>query len=103
MRESTIENYLVKQVKRHGGVAEKFVSPGKRGVPDRIVSWPFRFKDWVECKATDGRLSVHQKRDHKRRRKMGDEVVVVWSKAQVDSYVARARYRHRKALIGDLE
>ena len=35
--ESTIENYLVRQVERLGGMCFKWVSPGNAGVPDRIV------------------------------------------------------------------
>lgn len=93
MRESTIENYLVKQVKANGGEAEKFVSPGKRGVPDRIVSWPFGYKDWVECKAPEGRLRRDQKRDHTRRAKLGHRVWVLWSKRDVDQYIQSCRLR----------
>ena len=35
MRESSIESYLVRKVKEHGGLCYKFVSPGNPGVPDR--------------------------------------------------------------------
>ena len=34
-RESLIEKHLVAEVKKAGGVAFKFVSPGRRSVPDR--------------------------------------------------------------------
>ena len=37
MRESTIEHRLVTEVKKRGGIAPKFVSPGLDGVPDRLV------------------------------------------------------------------
>ena len=37
MRESSIESYLVRKVKEHGGLCYKFVSPGNPGVPDRII------------------------------------------------------------------
>jgi hypothetical protein len=37
MREKTIEQYFINQVEKHGGEADKFVSPGKRGMPDRII------------------------------------------------------------------
>ncbi|STB57700.1 Uncharacterised protein [Citrobacter freundii] len=39
-RESLIEKHLVAEVKKAGGVAFKFVSPGRRSVPDRIVLLP---------------------------------------------------------------
>ena len=40
MRESSIESYLVRKVKEHGGLCYKFVSPGNPGVPDRIIITP---------------------------------------------------------------
>ena len=40
MLEKDIERKLVAGVKRSGGKAYKFVSPGNVGVPDRIVIWP---------------------------------------------------------------
>ena len=40
MRESEIERRLAVSVKRLGGMAVKFVSPGLDGVPDRIVLLP---------------------------------------------------------------
>ena len=35
--EGTIENYLIKKATENNCLCYKFVSPGKRGVPDRIV------------------------------------------------------------------
>ncbi len=96
MRESQVEKYLVDQVKKHGGVAEKFKSPGRKNVPDRIVEWPERFIgytyipsyiDFVELKTLTGRLTVGQKRDHDRRRQMGLHVLVLRSKCDVDCYI----------------
>ena len=40
MLEKTIEAYFVKRIKEIGGVAEKFTSPNKRAVPDRLVLLP---------------------------------------------------------------
>lgn len=40
MRESEIERQLSVAVKKMGGTAVKFVSPGLNGVPDRIVLLP---------------------------------------------------------------
>jgi hypothetical protein len=90
--ESSIEKYLVEQVKLHDGMCEKFVSPGKKFVPDRIVTWPafsFARVHFVEAKTIGGELSEGQKRDHARRRKLGCHVFVLWTKQQVDEYVQR--------------
>jgi hypothetical protein len=98
MRESAIEKYLVKQVAAHGGVAEKFKSPGKKNVPDRIISWPDNFPsarmrlsraDFVEVKTLLGKCTPGQHRDHIRRRGMGFVVVVVKSKTDVDMYIRK--------------
>ncbi|MGC5220863.1 VRR-NUC domain-containing protein, partial [Escherichia coli] len=40
IREKDIENYLRDQVKKIGGIAYKFESPGNAGVPDRLVLLP---------------------------------------------------------------
>ncbi len=37
MRERDIEKILTEEVKREGGRAYKWTSPGNAGVPDRIV------------------------------------------------------------------
>ena len=94
MRETVVERYLVKRVKEHGGVAEKHVSPGRRAVPDRDVMWPGPILDWIETKAPKGVLSEAQKRDHKRRRALGFNVFVIWTKPQVDAYVQVYRTLH---------
>ena len=40
MREKDIEKVLVAEVKKLGGRAYKWTSPGNDGVPDRIVIFP---------------------------------------------------------------
>ena len=91
MRESQIEAYLVAEVAKRGGVAEKFTSPSRRSVPDRLVQWDCPEGDgrvhFVECKATGEKPTVPQQRDHARRRKMGFTVVVVDSYESVDNYL----------------
>lgn len=96
MLERTIENYLVKQVKAAGGEAEKFTSPGKRHVPDRIVSWPFGFKDWVETKAPGKKPRAGQVRDHQKRLALNHVVWVIDTKKKVDEYVNHCLRRHDK-------
>ena len=51
MREKTIEQKLVKEVKARGGICPKWVSPGFDGVPDRLVFLPGRHFGLVEVKA----------------------------------------------------
>lgn len=51
MRESAIERRLVTEVKKRGGLAAKFVSPGLDGVPDRIALLPGGKIAFLELKA----------------------------------------------------
>lgn len=88
MRESSIEKYLREQVEKNGGMCEKFVSPGKRNVPDRLVTWPYEM-NLVETKATGKKPRPGQVRDHARRAKLGVIVHVLDTKAKVDRYVRR--------------
>ena len=44
MRESVVEKKFAAEVKKRGGLAVKFVSPGFNGVPDPLGSLP-RWKD----------------------------------------------------------
>ena len=97
MRESKVEKHLVDRVKALGGVAEKYKSPGRRNVPDRIVLWPKKTQwDWtdepavahfVECKRPGEEPTPGQLRDHERRRAMGFTVVVVDSIESVENYL----------------
>ena len=87
MRESKVEKYLVEQVKARGGVAEKYKSPGRRNVPDRLVFWPGGSTHFVECKRPGEEPNAGQLRDHERRRKMGFLVVVVDSIESVNNYL----------------
>ena len=65
MTEEYIEQKLVKAVKKGGGMALKFVSPGLDGVPDRIVLLPMGRIAFVELKAPGRKmrpLQVRRKR-----------------------------------------
>ena len=51
MLERTIEQTLVREVKRAGGIAPKFTSPGTAGMPDRLIILPGGHICFVELKA----------------------------------------------------
>jgi len=86
MFEKTIEAALVKRVKALGGLCEKFVSPGRRSVPDRIVTLPGGRIVFVELKAPGKGPTELQERDHWRRRKLGCEVIVINSIEGIDAF-----------------
>ncbi|ECC1562044.1 TPA: VRR-NUC domain-containing protein [Salmonella enterica] len=79
-RENLIEKHLVAEVKKAGGVAYKFISPGHRSVPDRIVLLPGGRIVFVECKAPGKPPRADQQREHERLRALGFSVVVLASK-----------------------
>jgi len=89
MRENKIERYLVRQVKAAGGVCFKWVSPGQKNVPDRIVMFPGARLCYVETKATGKAARKGQARMHAKLWRMGFPVVIIDSKALVDSFVER--------------
>ena len=60
MREKDIEKILVAEVRKLGGRAYKWVSPGNDGVPDRIVIFPGKAPVFVELKTDTGKLSALQ-------------------------------------------
>jgi len=87
--EASVENYLVDLVKVLGGLCIKFVDPGRRGAPDRIVCLPGHPSYFVELKRPKlGRLDAHQARYHDALRSAGQKVWVIWSKEGVDGFFA---------------
>ena len=87
MRESTIEQYLVEQVKAKGGEVRKVRWIGRNGAPDRIAMLPDRTV-WVELKAPGEKAKPHQVREHERMRRMGQRVEIVDSCERVDEVLA---------------
>lgn len=77
MKESEIERWLVNQIKDLGGIADKFVSPGNPGVPDRIIVMPNGRVIFAELKTEIGRLSGIQKWQRQRYQKLGVDYRVV--------------------------
>lgn len=89
MLEKHVENYLKILVEQSGGYCLKFVSPGTRGVPDRIVLSP-RGIFFVELKRPKGgRLSPHQKRWQKKFEDLGLKIHVLKNQEEVLTFVER--------------
>lgn len=77
MRESEIEKILVREVKRLGGRAYKWTSPGNDGVPDRIVIFPYKRPIFVELKTKTGKLTALQSVQINNLKALGQAVEVV--------------------------
>ena len=84
IRESQIEAYLCKRVRELGGLCYKFVSPGRSGVPDRIVVYSGSVY-FVEVKSPTGVLTALQEREHQVLRENGAVVTTVYSREGVDT------------------
>ena len=77
MRENEIERRLAVSVKKMGGMAVKFVSPGLAGVPDRIVLLPGRKIAFVELKAPGKKPRPLQEKRMRQLKNLGFPVYVV--------------------------
>lgn len=75
--EREVEKALRLRVEALGGLCEKFTSPAKRAVPDRICLFAGGRVVFVECKAPGKRPTRLQTKDHERRRALGFDVRVI--------------------------
>lgn len=88
MREKEIEALLRDGVKRLGGTAYKFTSPGNSGVPDRLVVFRGRAPIFVELKTKAGRLTELQEVQIDRLRSLGQDVRVLYGKDDVLKFLS---------------
>ena len=87
MLEREVEKKLVDGVRRMGGRAYKFVSPGNDGVPDRIVVLPDTAPMFVELNTESGRLSRLQKVQITRLENLGQNVRVLYGVKDVENFL----------------
>lgn len=66
MRESTIEKKICDYAKSKGCAVYKFVSPGRKGVPDRIIVAPQGRVLFLEVKALGKKPTALQLREMKK-------------------------------------
>ena len=77
MRESVVEKRFAAEVKKRGGLAVKFVSPGFDGVPDRLVLFPGGKVAFVELKAPGKKMRPLQVRRAEQLQTLGFQVYCV--------------------------
>lgn len=87
MRESALERRLVSEVKNIGGKAPKWVSPGNRGVPDRLVLLPGGRTVYVEMKAPGQPLDPLQEKWARTLLKMGHRHYKIDSNEGIDRFI----------------
>ena len=90
--EKTTEKYLIDEVRKIGGRAYKFVSPGNTGVPDRLVCLPGGKAVFVELKSEGKHSTVIQKRQQGVLELLGFAVYAdVDTKAMVDKLIGELK------------
>lgn len=87
MNEKYIERKLVEAVKKAGGLAPKFVSPGLNGVPDRIVLLPSGRMAFVELKSPGEMMRPLQIRRKKQLESFGFKVYCIDEVSQIGGVI----------------
>lgn len=85
--EKNVEMQLREKVKKAGGWALKFVSPGVRGVPDRIVLMPVGRVFFVELKSEKKKPGPIQRYIHKIFLKLGFKVYIIDTTEKVNQFI----------------
>ena len=91
MNERYIEKKFAEAVKKAGGLALKFVSPGFDGVPDRIVLLPEGHIAFVELKAPGKRMRPLQVKRKSQLESRGFRVYLVDSISQIGGVIDEIR------------
>ena len=86
MIEKDIEKLFTAEIKKTGGKAYKFTSPGNDGVPDRIVMLPDGRILFVELKTDTGKLSRLQELQCRQIAELGQTVRVLHGLAEVRDF-----------------
>jgi len=88
MRESEVEQHLIRRAKERGGDARKVKWIGRKGAPDRLVLLPGRHF-FVETKRPGKKAEAHQRREHERLKIAGFQVFVLDSKYAINDLFGR--------------
>ena len=91
MREKDIEQQFASEVKKRGGIAPKFVSPGFDGMPDRLVLFPNGLMGFVEVKAPGKKPRPLQTARHRLLMELGFKVFVLDDIAQIGGIIDEIR------------
>lgn len=89
MREKVIEQKLLRAVKRAGGLAIKFTSPGFDGMPDRLVILPKGLIAFIEVKAPGLKPRQLQVKRHEMLRDLGCRVFVLDDEGQITALLIK--------------
>lgn len=87
--EKSIEKYLKISVEKLGGLCYKFVSPGVRGMPDRVCIMPDGTVFFAELKRPKGGVvAPHQRAVLQGINERGVSAVVLKTREEIDQHLA---------------
>ena len=86
--ESQLEKKFCEKIKSFGGMALKFVSPGRAGVPDRIILLPNGKIYFVEMKSSIGKTSIIQEYIFEKFERLGFKVHIINSDDAIKNFFA---------------
>lgn len=89
LSESQLETYLFKRVSKLGGMALKFLSPGRAGVPDRIILMPGGRIYFVEMKSPDGSVNSIQEYVFEKFAELGFKVHILNSIESIEKFLSQ--------------
>lgn len=81
--EKHLEQVLTKKVKKRGGLALKFISPGMSGIPDRLILIPGGVIAFAELKAPGKKLRPLQIKRKRQLEALGFSVYCIDTKEQI--------------------
>lgn len=87
--EKELEKKLVDKVKKIGGKAFKFVSPGNAGVPDRLVILPGNKIGFAEMKRPGGKTTKLQDKQINFIKSLKCFVMVIDNEEKIDRFIER--------------
>lgn len=91
MLEREIEQALVREVRKAGGIAPKFTSPGNAGMPDRLIILPGGHIAFVELKAPGQKPRALQVRQMDRLTQLGCMVRTIDHPNQIQDLINEIR------------
>ena len=89
MKEKDVERHFKWAVEVLGGKTYKFVSPGVKGVADRIALMPDGSAHFVELKTKGGRLSALQVLFAADMARLNQNYACLWNMEQIDDYLRK--------------
>ena len=91
MREKQIEQKLVQEAGKNGGICPKFTAPGFAGMPDRLLLLPHGRMAFVELKAPGQKPRPLQAARHRLLRGLGFRVYVLDDESQIGGMIDEIR------------